>query len=168
MWITKKKNLITQNAKYENIVYLHDYIIFDENWYEGFLKFGDDFHVCMTKIINTDGSRFRDWTLSPFEDNFIRPVFGNELLLPYDVTNFSKYMYISGSYWVAKKIIMEIFPLDETRGWFQGEDIVWSRAVKEHFNFSMNTFSSVTLLKYKDPIFSETPERLLQILRDAN
>ena len=26
MWITKKKNLITLNAKYENLVFLHDYI----------------------------------------------------------------------------------------------------------------------------------------------
>jgi hypothetical protein len=26
-WITKKKNIISENAKYENIVFLHDYVI---------------------------------------------------------------------------------------------------------------------------------------------
>ena len=39
MWITKKKNIITENAKYENVVYLHDYITFHNNWYDGFLKY---------------------------------------------------------------------------------------------------------------------------------
>ena len=29
---TLKKNLITKYAKYENIVYTHDYLIFDNNW----------------------------------------------------------------------------------------------------------------------------------------
>jgi len=31
MWITKKKNIITELAKYENVVYLHDYIVFHDN-----------------------------------------------------------------------------------------------------------------------------------------
>jgi acyl-coenzyme A synthetase/AMP-(fatty) acid ligase len=34
MWITKKKNLITQNSKYENLVFLHDYIILNNGWYD--------------------------------------------------------------------------------------------------------------------------------------
>ena len=28
-WITKKKNLITKHAKYDNIVYSHDYVKYD-------------------------------------------------------------------------------------------------------------------------------------------
>ena len=39
-WITKKKNIIISKAKYENIVFMHDYIVFHKNWYKGFLKFG--------------------------------------------------------------------------------------------------------------------------------
>jgi len=68
MWITKKKNLITQMAKYENIVYLHDYIHLLPGWYEGHLKYGNDFEVLMDKIENLDGTRFRDWCLweNPF------------------------------------------------------------------------------------------------------
>ena len=38
LWITAKKNMITKIASHENIVYLHDYISFNENWYKGFLK----------------------------------------------------------------------------------------------------------------------------------
>jgi glycosyltransferase involved in cell wall biosynthesis len=65
-WITKKKNIITQNAKYENIVYMHDYIVLDNNWYKGYLKNGNNFDVIINPIQNFDGSRFRDWVLNMF------------------------------------------------------------------------------------------------------
>ena len=60
-WITKKKNLITQHAKYENIVYSHDYIVYCPDWYQGWLQYGDDYKVCMNRILNADGTRYRDW-----------------------------------------------------------------------------------------------------------
>jgi hypothetical protein len=63
-WITKKKNIITQEAVYENIVYMHDYIVLEDNWYTGFLNYGNDFDIIVNKIINSDGSRFRDWILN--------------------------------------------------------------------------------------------------------
>jgi len=151
-WITKKKNLITKYAKYENIVYLHDYIIFDKDWYINFLNFGNDFKVCMNQIINTDGTRFRDWTLwaeSAEEIAIPNPYY----LIPYSIKNLSKLMYFSGSYWVAKKEIMEEFPLNEDLFWGQSEDVEWSKRIREKYNFSINENSIVELLKYKDPAF---------------
>ena len=90
MWITKKKNIITNEAKFDNIVYLHDYVFLSKNWYDGFLKFGNDFDVCMTKILNRDGSRYRDWTLWAFD---VEPlgVKNKEFLLPYDFTNYNNF-----------------------------------------------------------------------------
>ena len=134
MWITKKKNLITKNAKYDNIVYMHDYITLMPGWYEGFVKYGNDFQVCMTPILNADNSRFRDWTLW-FDD----PNPDRQRLLPYDVTDLSKFMYISGAYWVAKKTLMEEFPLDEELSWGESEDIKWSKQVREKHPFKINT-----------------------------
>ena len=61
-WITKKKNIITQHAKYENIVYMHDYVFLHEDWYKHFFNFGSDWDICMTPIINTNNRRYRDWT----------------------------------------------------------------------------------------------------------
>lgn len=63
-WITKKKNIITQHAKYENIVYMHDYIVLEDHWYNGFLTYGNNFDIIINKINNSDGSRFRDWILN--------------------------------------------------------------------------------------------------------
>ena len=65
-WITKKKNLITENAKYENIVFLHDYVGFADGWYEGFLKFGSKFDVVSNIIHDMNGNRFRDWNINPY------------------------------------------------------------------------------------------------------
>jgi hypothetical protein len=49
------------NVGYENVVYSHDYLTYDPDWYEGFLKFGNNFNVCSNRIYCVTGERFRDW-----------------------------------------------------------------------------------------------------------
>jgi hypothetical protein len=155
-WITRKKNIITENANFENIVYSHDYIRYDENWYSEFLKFGEDFKICTNKILNKDGNRFRDWTLWPDsltdEFNFLN---SREYIIPYEIKHLSKYMYISGSYWIAKKHIMNEFPLNENLIWGESEDGEWSNRVKQKYNFSINEYSIVHFLKNKKVSFVE-------------
>ena len=115
----QEKNLITLNANFENIVYIHDYIKLSKGWYKGFLEFGNDFEVCINKILNYDDTRYRDWTLWTSNENELDNVLSDvnsECLIPYEVTHLSKFMYISGAYWVAKKL-MENFPLDENLAW---------------------------------------------------
>jgi hypothetical protein len=168
-WITRKKNLITHNASYDNIVYTHDYVVFESDWYDGFLKFGEDFKICMTKFVNPDYSRFRDWVIWPHNDNFMDEIVlpNRECLIPYNMLHLSKYQYISGTYWVAKRDIMMEFPLNENLCWGQGEDVLWSKQVREKYNFSMNPYSTVKSLKFKDPAFNvvgdETANKLLKV-----
>jgi len=169
--ITKKKNIITEKAKYDNIVFLHDYIKLNKDWYEGFLKFGNDWEVCMCKIFTNDGQRGIDWMGLP-NDN----IYGN-VLHPYDYCN-QKGMYIPGNFWVAKKDIMVKYKLDEKLCWGQAEDIEWSkrilggyydsdwlrnlchiplntdmemknREVPDKIRYKMNQYSSVSYLKHK-------------------
>jgi len=166
MWITRKKNIITERAQYPNIVYMHDYVALEEGWYEGMKSFGDAFDVCMTPIRNADGSRFRDWTL--WGDDLITagvfPKWDGKFLLPYNVTNLSRHMYISGAYWIAKKSLMVKFPLDESLAWGEGEDVKWSKEVRQQHRFSINPASAARLLKQKDRIFHEaTPEIIKQV-----
>ena len=122
MWITRKKNIITSEAKYENIVYMHDYLSFADDWYNEFIMFGTDWDICMNSIINTDGTRILDWMGLPDD-----PIYGN-VLLPYGYEG-SDGMYIPGNYWVAKKSVMLEFPLNEDFTWGEGEDIEWSKRV---------------------------------------
>ncbi len=168
-WITKKKNLISQHAKYENIVYLHDYIKLVEGWYDGQLKSGDDFKIRMDKIINFDGSRFRDWCIWPHNHNNMDALIGRECLIPYTMTHLSKYMYISGSYWIAKKDVMLDFPLNESLAWGEGEDVLWSKEVREKYDFNMNVNSSVKIMKpNKDKVFDEPSENKQTELNNFN
>jgi len=160
-WITKKKNIVTENALYDNIVYLHDYITFLPNWYRGYREFGDEWDICMNKILNYNGSRFRDWCIWADKDHIndsrhnrepgVRSNIIDRILAPYEYTNIEN-MYISGAYFVVKKYVMEKFPLDENLVWGQGEDVKWSGEVLLEGNckYVMNTNSCVKLMKPKD------------------
>lgn len=141
-WITKKKNLITQNAVYDNLVIMHDYIEFEPEWYKGFLKFGNDWDICMNVVNNIEGGRWIDWLSN--HGNY-------HTLIPYDTKD--KTMYVSGAYWVAKKSFMEEYPLNEKLLWGEGEDIEWSNRWINKKTYKMNTNSSVKCCK-KDKIYS--------------
>ena len=60
-WITKKKNLLCENAKYENLVIMHDKVILDSNWYKGIKKYGSYFDVLSNIILDESGKRAGDW-----------------------------------------------------------------------------------------------------------
>ena len=172
-WITRKKNIIAKTAKYENIVMMHDYVVLAPDWYAGFLKYGTDYDWCVNKIVNTDGSRFRDYLLAPFTVTLentartsvispgvaINSYFGYNCLLPYDFVNTietNRFMYISGTYYVVKKWVAQKFLLDEDLVHGKGEDIEYSnRLHKNGIIIKCNPHSSVHFLKYKEPAIFE-------------
>jgi len=189
MWITRKKNLVTEHAKYDNIVFLHDYICLEPNWYQGFLDFVDIWDVCITPIKNLDNTRFRDLTIFPFYEDLphgndchlshftkkdlFRQVPGMnklECLMPYNSSKemfdyLNEWQYISGAYWVAKKHVMKKYPLNETLVWLQGEDLEWSERIKKEYNISFNINSEVKLLKQKDVIFVPFSSNTINLLK---
>lgn len=181
-WITRKKNIITKLANFENIVYMHDYIKLEPDWYEGFLNYGNDFDACMTKMVELNGVRYRDWTLCCWAP--ILHILGKkrrcERLLPYNITQFSDLMYFSGAYWVAKKHIMEKFPLNEDLCWGDGEDTDWSYRIRRYTKFSINAHSTVRLMVIKNSGWAEMKKDMLdkflnmpkeeyqQLLKDAD
>lgn len=168
-WITKKKNIITNLSNYENIVYMHDYIYFLDGWYVGQKKSGSDFEIRMDKIFNFNGERFRDWCIWPLNNNSMDQFIGKDCLIPYDIDFLTKYMYISGSYWISKKFVMEKFPLNEGLCWGEGEDVEWSKRIRDKVLFKMNVNSSVQIMKPgKDKAFNEPSEDKIQTLKNKN
>jgi hypothetical protein len=127
---------------------------------------GDKFSVRMDKIINNNGERFRDWCIWPHNGNDMDNFIGHDCLIPYEITHLSKYMYISGSYWIAKKNVMTEFPLNENLSWGQGEDVLWSKQVRETYQFDMNKNSSVFIMKpSKDRAFNEPDNEKIEMLK---
>lgn len=165
MWITRKKNLITENAKYDDIVYMHDYVILDSSWYK---NYNSNYDVCCHKILNSDGSRFRDWCLNELYTQTFRNVGmilpNRNMIIPYN-HNFSKFMYISGSYFLAKRYVMKEFPLDENLIWGQGEDVFWSMNVLSKYDFTLNDKCQVKFSKYKDVALTHIDARDLEVLK---
>ena len=166
-WITKKKNLITSRAKYNNIVYLHDYLLLDENWYLGLLKHGEDFQVLTNKLTRLNGERYLDWTLwevTKTKYDFYTRV-KRECLLDYNVNSLTKFMYISGAYFIAKKFVMEEFQLDEKLTWKNSEDVEWSLRVRNKYTFKFNPHSEVTLQIEKDnyPYIETSPHLITKL-----
>jgi|SaaInlV_100m_DNA_2_1039680.scaffolds.fasta_scaffold06641_2 hypothetical protein len=143
-WITKKKNIIAQEARYDNIILMHDYVYFDELWYHNFKSYTDDWDVCMNSIINADGQRFRDWITWPewcLENDII--------FLDYDDCSRTEQMYVSGTYFCVKKDFLLKYPLNENLSWGEGEDVEWSNRIRHVLNYRCNFNSKVKLLKYK-------------------
>ena len=82
---------------------IEDLIIFFINKF-GFLKFGNDWDICMCINQAYEGHRFRDW-LAWDDPDLCYNVDGYDhriALVPYSY-NKKQYMQISGFWWAAKK-----------------------------------------------------------------
>lgn len=149
-WITRKKNILAQEAKFENIVFLHDYFVFDLDWLGGWVKFGNDFEIANNIILNKDGTRHSDWTVNMFDVWKLYPEWDWKMWdvnLPYTETELTKIQYISGGYWVAKKQFMLDNPLNEELLWGDKEDIEWSERIRQKTTFKFNPNSIVQIMK---------------------
>ncbi len=148
-WITKKKNIIAQEAKFDNISIHHDYVSLHKDWYKHFLNFKEDWNVCMTRMENPSGKRFRDWVTWSWTSNID--------YVDYLDDSRTNEMYVSGSYWCVKKDFMLQHPLDENRCWGQGEDVEWSERIRVDnlWKYSCNWKSKTLLMKEKDSYIRE-------------
>jgi len=159
-WITRKKNLGVQAARYENVVLMHDYVKILPGWNEGWAKFGFDWDVASNRIITQEGHRWRDWCYwnsphIPHENSIVEPwcpqgmtFKGQAQLAPYTEKETSRH-YINGTYWVAKKDFMLKFPLNESLGWGRGEDVEWSLRWRSEYYYVFNENVTVQLTKHK-------------------
>lgn len=137
-WITKKKNILASESKYDNIVLFHDYYVFDSEWYSNFLKFGEDWDVCSNAQHLITGKRhFTDWVV------WDSPIYPRYASLNYDDWAHTKYMYQSGGYMVVKKDFMLECPMNEHMPWGSAEDVEWSLRMREIANWKCNGRSIV-------------------------
>ena len=137
-WITRKKNILVNEAKYDNIVLMHDYHVFDKDWYENFKYFGTEWDICSCPQYLITGARNpMDWSL------WDKPGHGRAWSLNYDDWSQTQYMYISGGFFIVKKHVLQQEPLDESRGWNEEEDVEWSMRVRNKYVMKCNSGSVV-------------------------
>lgn len=132
-WVTHKKNILCQEAKYENIVLMHDYYVFDKDWYKSYLEFGDDWDICSNRQLLQNGKRhFTDWVI------WDCPLYPRYTSLPYDEWQLTPYMYQSGGYMLVKKQVMIDNPFNEELTWGQADDVEWSLRVRHKYRYKCN------------------------------
>lgn len=146
--ICHKKNLAAKNARYDKLCIMHDYVGIESGWKKGYELFGYNWEVCMNIILNKDGTRHRDWMCWDHPSILDGRTWGAAAcLIPYD--KYTKYMYISGTYFCVKKDFFLKNSLNEKLFWGDGEDVEWSLRVREKTIFKMNNCSIVKYLKLK-------------------
>ena len=147
-WITRKKNLLVEHARFDNICLMHDYVALLPGWRDGYSRYGFNWNVCMNAVLNKNQTRHRDWLLWDY------PGVG-AALLPYEIENLSRFMYISGTYFCVKKKFFTENPLNERLHWGESEDVEWSKRVRGLTDFKFNPYSRVAYVKEKS--LSEAP-----------
>lgn len=142
-WITRKKNLAVENAQYDICVVIHDYILFDSNWWIEFEKFGYHWDICVHQTRNFLDARpegFRvDW----------HPLLPRGIAVPYDMIDLIQYMGIQGNYQCIKRQRWLEEPLNEDLLWGQAEEMEWSRRVVPKFHIRVNPSCIVRYSKPK-------------------
>lgn len=154
-WITRKKNILVQEATGDWMTLMHDYYVLEKGWAEAIwlkhIAYDDSlyssspnpvFHALCGPIHNVNGTRHSDWLVNErwmdflFENNpglleRVRDYAPHEnhprwvCGLPYNV-NLTKFQYISGGFISAWKSVFSHVPFDDRLVWGQEEDLRWS------------------------------------------
>lgn len=144
-WITKKKNLICENASYENIVIVHDRINFDINWFDGMKKWGPYYDVlsCFIYYPSVDAMRVNWDTMGYFSTpevlNRISAISGS-----LEPTDWDRHVFIGGPIIILKKSVWRLEKWNECLFWGESEDMELShRQTKNGILLRFNPFIKV-------------------------
>jgi len=188
-WITRKKNLIAQEAQYPTLVLMHDYFLLGKAWIYGFLMSVDrypNWSVMCNRINNLEGTRHADWMVNPRKmeeliatdpKRFVpllmgaaphenHPKFVNGL--PYSVSDLYRIQYISGGFIVVQRRALLEVPMNENMVWGTppGEDVEWSeRLIANDHVIVYNKYSQTDIGKPGKWQVSEMPIEFVNELR---
>lgn len=148
-WITKKKNLIVQSSRYENICIIHDRVYFDAGWFAGMKKWGNCFdHLSTVQLYK--GKRTNDWLLHEELQNVEYSFISNLDYRDWDIN-----VCQGGQMHIAKRTYLLDTPWNEAYLWGRAEDVELSNRLRDKGHIQrMNPYSIIHTLLYK---FGEIP-----------
>lgn len=125
-WTPRKKNLVAKMARHETMVLLHDYFLFDKDWYASYREFGSEWDICSNQQFLLNGKRhFTDWVL------WGHPTLPRYHSLDYNDWANTKYQYVSGGYFLVKRDFLRANPFNEAMQPGSPEDIEWSLRIRD-------------------------------------
>lgn len=111
------RNALAKSSHLNKFVSLDDDFILHPQWAEAVLEVQGDFDIATGIILNPDLSRYCDWVNIIENYTFLRA---------YHET-FNKCQYVTGGYGIYKDFIFEEHSWNEELGFYQGEDVSFSR-----------------------------------------
>jgi hypothetical protein len=164
-WITKKKNLLIEMSKFQNVMIVHDRIYLSEQWFQGMKKWGDNFEVlAVPQILKKTGRLLPCWAHYKFD---LKTLYRwNVPIGLMDFKDWGKHMLDCGPVLIAKKHILLSHPFNESLYWGEFEDCELSKQLVDHgylFRINPNAFvysSSSTLVAIVERRYIYNNQRL--------
>jgi len=115
------RNLAVRHAAAPICVVCDDDMTFHPDFAGGVASMQGDFDVLCVRLLNPDGTRFWDWAT-------IGGPTGHRLL---DYSETDPWVYVTGGLAILKRDVAVQVPWHETLGFYQQEDVEWSRRVQQ-------------------------------------
>jgi FkbM family methyltransferase len=115
------RNAAMGRASFEHLVIADDDMLFHGNFYEGLKHFGEEYDVQCVRMLNPDGSRFWDWAT-------VDGPRGQQLL---DYGEVEPFLYVTSGLFVMKRAVAERVKWNESLGYYQAEDVDFSRRLQQ-------------------------------------
>jgi len=138
--ISRKKNIIIEKSTMPIIVMLKDYVSLGPRWYDGMIKYGNDFDIIMNKIEDKNNNRYLDWIWE-------NPEVGSGRNIGYDINDHDG-MFCPGVMTIAKKYVFQEFQFNENMiGLGKPTDVEWSKRAMKKYSYKMNISSKCILIE---------------------
>ncbi len=123
-WITRKKNLICEQAAYSDILICHDRFSLGEDFTAATANWGYAYGLAAMRVKLPDGRRGLDWAVVSSQNH----VWSEGGLLDYRA--YSQYAYNPGGSTMIRKAFWRDFPWNENLFWNEHEDVELCRRVQ--------------------------------------
>jgi hypothetical protein len=123
-WITRKKNLIIEAARQENLMIAHDRYVVAPDFLEALEAWGGDFDALVCAQAAPDGGRFPDWVALGSDWSWATPIM-------LDWRDYAPTAYMNGGLLFAKTDLFQREPFNELLFWGEAEDVELSRRWQE-------------------------------------
>lgn len=166
-WITRKKNIIVENAKHENICIVHDRIIFKKWWYDWMKKWGNNFEH-LSPYYEWKGQNFYNYTSNSFYSSYTPYKKVLAFVTGLDAKDFDTQVVCGWNAHIWKRRYFRKYRWDENLFWIDNtfEDWSISYILNSHWLFARNNqYAHIKAIYYR---FKLCPVREFNPVRQGN
>lgn len=117
----RMRNALVEQARHPIMVIADDDMLFHADFHQALAEHGPDFDALAVRIQNPDGGRFWDYATKGGPRG--------HRLLDYGVAD--QHTYVTGGLIVARREVLAAVRWDDTRGFYEDEDVDMSRRLRE-------------------------------------